>query len=139
MISLSMIHQSKESKHTRGPFSVVLTSWNLKIDSFESSRGALHDPHHQKGQEEPEDEKNPAAVERRPRGPSGGGAPRFSHAPPLLSLHCSTTKGTTISGFSTFSARPLNGGGHTVWRLFGVVRDFEKFKANLGNHETSKI
>ena len=40
--------RGNERKHARAPFSAVRASWKLKVDGFLSSRGALHDAHHQK-------------------------------------------------------------------------------------------
>ena len=40
--------RGNERKHARAPFSAVRASWKLKVDGFSSSRGALHDPHHEK-------------------------------------------------------------------------------------------
>ena len=69
--SSAVRRSGKEGKRARGPFSATRTSWKLKLDGFSSSRGALHDQHHEK----PPNTKNPAAVGRRPRGQFGGGAP----------------------------------------------------------------
>ncbi len=48
-------------KHARAPFSAVRATRKLKVDGFSSSRGALHDAHHEKAP----NAKNPAAVGRR--------------------------------------------------------------------------
>ena len=40
--------KGNDRKHARAPFSAVRASWKLKVDVFSSSRGALHDPHHEK-------------------------------------------------------------------------------------------
>ena len=40
--------RGNDRKHARAPFSAVRASWKLKVDGFSSSRGALHDPHHEK-------------------------------------------------------------------------------------------
>ena len=66
-------------KHARAPFSAVRATRKLKVDGFSSSRGALHDAHHEKAP----NAKNPAAVGR-PAGPVFNG--RRPRAAGLLSL-----------------------------------------------------
>ena len=56
-----LVARGNERKHARAPFSAVRASWKLNVDGFSSSRGALHDAHHQKAP----NAKNPAAVRRR--------------------------------------------------------------------------
>ena len=40
--------KGSDREHARAPFSAVRASWKLKVDGFSSSRGAVHDPHHEK-------------------------------------------------------------------------------------------
>ena len=94
-------------KHARAPFSAVRATRKLKVDGFSSSRGALHDAHHEKAP----NAKNPAAVgRRRAAGPQPPwGAARlvaFSMAPRSCFPHGMQTQGNPLSFRLSLSGRP---------------------------------
>ena len=77
--------RGNERKHARAPFSAVRASWKLKVDGFSSSRGALHDPHHEKTTK--------ATTSPRPLG-----GDRWKPAPRCIFHHfckCDTSQGVT--------------------------------------------
>ena len=67
--------RGNERKHARAPFSAVRASWKLKVDGFSSSRGALHDAHHEKAPNAKKTGGRWAAARRRAAAALGGGAP----------------------------------------------------------------
>ena len=72
-------------KHARAPFSAVRATRKLKVDGFSSSRGALHDPHHEKTTK--------ATTSPRPLG-----GDRWTPAPRCIFHHfckCDTSQGVT--------------------------------------------
>ena len=70
--------KGNDRKHARAPFSAVRATRKLKVDGFSSSRGALHDAHHEKAPHT----KNPAAVGRRPLGAGPAGRSAAARRPP---------------------------------------------------------
>ena len=73
--SSAVRRSGKEGKRARGPFSATRTSWKLKLDGFSSSRGALHDPHHEKAPGSKKPGGRWAAARRPPGRLRPGGAP----------------------------------------------------------------
>ena len=77
--------KGNDRKHARAPFSAVRASWKLKVDGFSSSRGALHDPHHEK-------------TTKATTGPRPLGGDRWKPAPRCIFHHfckCDTNLGGT--------------------------------------------
>ena len=77
--------KGNDRKHARAPFSAVRATRELKVDGFPSSRGALHDAHHEKTTK--------ATTSPRPLG-----GDRWTPAPRCIFHHfckCDTSQGVT--------------------------------------------
>ena len=97
--------KGNDRKHARAPFSAVRASWKLKVDGFSSSRGALHDPHHEK-------------TTKATTGPRPLGGDRWKPAPRCIFHHfckCDTNLGGTARLNFRFY-RFLN-----FWRAFFIT------------------
>ena len=118
-------------KHARAPFSAVRATRKLKVDGFSSSRGALHDAHHEKAPNAKKPGGRWAAARRRAAAALGGGAPppngprgrrplgagpagrsaaarlvAFSMAPRSCFPHGMQTQGNPLSFRLSLSGRP---------------------------------